>query len=305
MEVEVLVVPAHIAEAVAEVGIVPLGPLFQVVLPRPETDQRAVGVIERRVMPKAPPPTLLQHRRPAGVHQAADVVVVVDLVGGLQRRRDIGVTAGEQDEGRQDADQPKLSNALTHYSSNHQAAIVTQGGDSGKAGLVGEIVAILRPSKALQSPSAAFGKFINPTLNGRHATRRTLWPPKRFWVSFCYESPVERAWMVAGIKAGQGHVDDARLGTDERHGLGIGVEHYVEPPFVVPGDCLAQSGQAPVAGVAVMVGLACRLVKRLDDFARRRHIGIADIQPNHVHTPSPGGFYVGCPAGKRIRRDVQ
>ena len=56
-----------------------------------------------------------------------------------------------------------------------------------------EIVAVLRPSKALQSPSAAFGKFINPTLNGRHATRRTLWPPKRFWVSFCYESPASAA----------------------------------------------------------------------------------------------------------------
>ena len=32
-------------------------------------------------------------------------------------------------------------------------------------------------------------KFINPTLNGRHATRRALRPPKCFWVSFCYDFP--------------------------------------------------------------------------------------------------------------------
>ncbi len=55
---------------------------------------------------------------------------------------------------------------------------------------MGENVAVLRLSKALQSRSAAFGKFINPTLNGRHATRRALRPPKCFWVSFCYDFPM-------------------------------------------------------------------------------------------------------------------
>ena len=53
----------------------------------------------------------------------------------------------------------------------------------------GGIVAVLRLSKALQSRSAAFGKFINPTLNGKHAARRALRPPKCFWVSFCYDFP--------------------------------------------------------------------------------------------------------------------
>ncbi len=52
-----------------------------------------------------------------------------------------------------------------------------------------ENVAVPRLSKALQSRSAAFGKFINPTLNSGQATRRVPWPPKRFWVSFCYEIP--------------------------------------------------------------------------------------------------------------------
>jgi len=35
----------------------------------------------------------------------------------------------------------------------------------------------------------AFGKFINPILNGGHTARRAPQPPERFWVSFCYESP--------------------------------------------------------------------------------------------------------------------
>jgi hypothetical protein len=46
---------------------------------------------------------------------------------------------------------------------------------------VRENVAVLRLSKALWSRSAAFGKSINPTLNGGHATRRALRPPMRFW----------------------------------------------------------------------------------------------------------------------------
>jgi len=54
----------------------------------------------------------------------------------------------------------------------------------------------------------AFGKFINPTLNGEHATRRVLRPSKRFWVSFCYDSPTTFASQrVRDV----GRVGDERL----------------------------------------------------------------------------------------------
>ena len=116
VQVDVLVIPPHIAEPVAKVGIVTRAPGIQVVLSHPERTQCTHHVIQRRVIAKALF-TLFDPRRAAGVDQAADIVVVMDLVRGLQRGSGESVSQPKAHKENQDNRQYPLGRSLTHRAS--------------------------------------------------------------------------------------------------------------------------------------------------------------------------------------------
>ena len=102
---------------------------------------------------------------------------------------------------------------------------------------------------------------------------------------------VRRARHQRGVAGAEQHphqVREALLGADRRAGLRLGVELDAEPAPVEVGDREPQLRDAPARRVAVVARVARRLAQLVDRDRRRRHVGVAEPEVDHVLAGSPG-----------------
>ena len=108
---------------------------------------------------------------------------------------------------------------------------------------------------------------------------------------------------IARIEEREVQVEDALLGADRRHDLRVGVELDVEAPHVEVRDGLAEVLAAAVGRVPMRLGLGDRLLHRVDDERRRRAIGVADAQRDHVDARGALGGDLALELGEQVGRD--
>ena len=115
---------------------------------------------------------------------------------------------------------------------------------------------------------------------------------------------VRRQRHVAWIEEREAEVEDALLGPDRRHHLGLGVERDPEPPLVERRDRLAELGAAAVGRVLVGGGVGDGPLGGGDDRRIRRHVRIADPEADHVDARGPLGGDLALQFGEQVRRDL-
>ena len=84
----------------------------------------------------------------------------------------------------------------------------------------------------------------------------------------------------------------------------LGVELDVEAPLVEVAHGGAEVLASAVGRVVVGFGLGHGLLHRLDDQRRRRPVGVADAEADHVHPGRALGRDLALQLGERVRRDA-
>ena len=115
---------------------------------------------------------------------------------------------------------------------------------------------------------------------------------------------VSRERVVAWVKERKVEVEDRLLGPDRRDDLVLGIELDVEAALVEIPHGASEVRAATIGGVAMRLGLAHRLLHRLDDQRRRRAIGIADAEADHIHPGRALLRDLALELGERVRRDA-
>ena len=77
-------------------------------------------------------------------------------------------------------------------------------------------------------------------------------------------------------------MQDTFLGADERLYFCIRVQLYAVPSLIPAGKATAQFGNTHIRLVAMSVGVAGRIAKRLYGTLRRGHVGTADAQADYI-----------------------
>ena len=108
---------------------------------------------------------------------------------------------------------------------------------------------------------------------------------------------------VARVEEGEVEVEDALLGADRRHDLGLRVELDVEAAHVEVRHRLAEVLAAAVGRVLVRLGLGDGLLHRVDDDRGRRPVGIADAQRDDVDALRALGGDLALELGEQVGRD--
>ena len=98
---------------------------------------------------------------------------------------------------------------------------------------------------------------------------------------------IGRQRVVAGIEEREIQVEDRLLRPDRRDDLALTVERDVEPALVEIAHRAAEVLAAAVRGVLVRLGLGHGLLHRLDDQRRRRPVGVADAEADHIDPRGP------------------
>ena len=93
---------------------------------------------------------------------------------------------------------------------------------------------------------------------------------------------------VARLEQHPHEVREALLGPDGRDDLGLGVEGHAEAAHVEVGDGLAQLRDAPAGRVPVVAAVVHGLAELVDRGLRRRQVGVAEPEVDHVLAGSPG-----------------
>ncbi len=109
---------------------------------------------------------------------------------------------------------------------------------------------------------------------------------------------------VARVHKGGRYVGNALFGADEGDDLGVGIQLDAETFLVIIRHGLAESRDAIVAGIAVMVRFGCRARQCLQDKIRRRQIGATNVYADNVPPffSQLGDFL--AESGKKVWRDV-
>ena len=110
--------------------------------------------------------------------------------------------------------------------------------------------------------------------------------------------------VVARVQEGQVEVEDRLLGADRGHDLALGVQAHVEAPLIEVAHGGAEVLAPTVARVAMGLGLADGLLHRLDDQRRRRPVGVADAEADHVDSRRALLGDLALQLRERIRRDA-
>ena len=110
--------------------------------------------------------------------------------------------------------------------------------------------------------------------------------------------------IVAGIQEREVEIEDRLLGADRGDDLRVGIERYVEAARVEVAHRGAEVRAAAVGRVPVRFRLADGLLHRLDDQRRRRPVGVADAEADHVDSRRALLGDLALQLRERIRRDA-
>src|ERR1039458_975756 len=116
-------------------------------------------------------------------------------------------------------------------------------------------------------------------------------------------SRIGSARVVARVQSAEVGVEDRLLRPERRHDLAVRVQPHVEPPLVEVPDRAPEILAPAVARVSVRFRLAHRLLHRLHDQRRRRAVGIADAEADHVHALLALARDLALQLGERVRRN--
>jgi hypothetical protein len=114
---------------------------------------------------------------------------------------------------------------------------------------------------------------------------------------------VGRERDITRIEERKVEVEDAFLGADRRHHLGLGVKRDPEATRIESRDGLAELAPAAIGRVLVGAGIRDGALRRCHDRLVGRHVRIADPEADHVHPSLPLRSDLALELGEQIRRD--